>query len=208
MRHLNDVNGAGSRTLEVAGRIMAEFNGPIVGAEFGIAYGGGIERIGLLWGQRGTVYGFDTFEGHPKQLYEVCEKTQEAGADSIAVTCMDGWYEKYGKEEYSESYIRRCLDNQGLTNVHLVKGLVDETTSIDHLPDFHYCLLDFDFPIAMQNAYKLVKDKIVKGGYLCLHDVIPKGHINGLYEIYQQALKDFKLVEECPAGTHLVILKR
>lgn len=82
MIHLNDTNGASKHTLGVAERLFTEFDCDLIGAEFGIAYGGGVEAIGKLWKERGTIYGFDTFEGHPKQVANVCEYSKEVGGEN------------------------------------------------------------------------------------------------------------------------------
>lgn len=201
MIELNDTNGASHWTQIYAGKAMNEFDGILFGAEMGIAYGGGVERIGKLWGKRGIVYGFDTFEGHPKEVGERCEYSKEAGGvSSFAATCMDSWYANpdFGTDRISLQYIQSELDRQGLSNVKLVKGLITSETDVSFVPHLHYCLIDLDFPVAMWDAYNLIKDKIVKNGYLLLHDVIPKGHIHGCYEIYQRMLGEglFEIVEE------------
>ena len=87
--------------------------------------------------------------------------------------------------------------------------MITENTNIDFIPELHYVLIDMDFPIAQWNGYNLVKNKIVRGGYLCLHDMIPKGHIHGCHERYQQILKEnmFKIIlEDIPS--YLVILEK
>jgi hypothetical protein len=212
MIELNDTNGASGVTQHYANRVMHEFAGPLAGAEFGVAYGGGVERIGKLWKNRGVVYGFDTFEGHPKQIGEICPFSSMAGGrSSFAATCMDNWYkpEHYGVEAITDKYIQAELDRQGLDNVKLVKGLVTADTDVSFLPELHYCLLDLDFPLSMLEAYRLVADKIVKGGYLLLHDVVPRGHILGCWEVYQRMLEEgkFMIVEE-REDCLLAVLKR
>ena len=194
MIELNDTNGASTFTNNIAGRCLTEFTGrQLAGAEFGIAYGGGVERIGRMWRGRGIVYGFDTFEGHPKEVGEVCEFSNKAGGkSSFAATCMDNWYSSsdYGTDKIKLEYQQAELDRQGLDNVRLVKGLITEKTNVSFIKELHYCFLDLDFPLSMRQAYYLVRDKIVKGGYLLLHDVLPKGHIPGCYEVYQEILQD------------------
>lgn len=212
MIELNDTNGASTFTQEYARKVMDEFPGPLAGAEFGVAYGGGIERIGRMWRDRGVVYGFDTFEGHPKQIGDLCPFSSIGGGQSsFAATCMDNWYinPDFGRERYTDRYIQTQLDNQGLSNVKLVKGLVTADMDVSFLPDMQYCLLDLDFPLSMLEAYYLVEEKIVPGGYLLLHDVIPKGHIFGCYDVYQQMLSKgkFEIVEE-KENYLLAILKR
>lgn len=177
MIELNDDNGASIQTREVASRLLREFSAPLFGCEMGIAFGGGVEKIGELWRERGCVWGFDTFEGHPKQLGKE--------GDEHAVRCMDPQYERYGLN-FTYADIRHTLDEKNLHNVSLVKGLINAHTDISFIPHLHYVLLDMDFPVSMRDGYALVADKVVAGGYLCLHDVVPQGHINGLYEFYQE----------------------
>lgn len=211
MIHLNDTNGASFHTYEVVKKVMNEFVGEITGCEMGIAYGGGVEAIGKLWKDRGIVYGFDTFEGHPKQVADSCEYTKQAGgAGALATWCMDQWYNNpaYGTDAIKYEYIREQLDKQGLDNVILVKGLITDKTKLP-FNKLNYCFLDLDFPLSMWQAYNLVKDKIVKGGYLCLHDVLPHGHIPGCWEYYHQMLSEglFEIHKEVPECL-LAILKK
>lgn len=212
MKHLNDTNGASKLTLATALKCLTEFEGEINGAEFGVAYGGGVESIGKMWGARGKIYGFDTFEGHPKKVGEICEDSKKSGGvHSFAATCMDSWYqsEEYGTEAIKYDYIRERLDESGLSNVILVKGLVTEKTDVSFLPHLNYCLIDLDFPLSNRQAFELVKDKIVRGGYLLLHDCVPSDHIPGCYQVYQDILKTgkFELVGEYHPE-YLVIMKK
>ena len=211
MKHLNDTNGASKLTLKIAERCLTEFEGSLTGCEFGVAYGGGVEAIGKMWGVRGKIYGFDTFEGHPKEVGEICEASIKAGGiSSFAAVCMDSWYQspEYGTEAIKYDYIRKNLDEQGLLNVILCKGLVTDKTEIP-FNKLHYCFIDLDFPLSNWQAFELVKDKIVKGGYLLLHDCVPKGHIHGCWEVYQKVMGTglFELVGEYHPE-YLVILKR
>lgn len=211
MKHLNDTNGASLHTLEIAERCLSEFEGQLTGVEMGIAYGGGVEAIGKLWKDRGTIYGMDTFEGHPQEIAEICEDSKnDGGKDSFAARCMDGWYQstEYGTDAIKLNYIQSELDKQSLSNVKLVKGLITNKTKLP-FKELHYCFIDLDYPLSQIQAYELVKNKIVKGGYLLLHDMIPKGHIKGNYEKYQSILNDglFEVVKEVEPS-FLVVLKK
>ena len=200
--NLNEPFLAGPKLLDIADRVLKEFKSDIIGAEFGVAYGGGIQAIGKLWGRKGLIYGFDTFEGHPRYI----AKTE---IDAAAVHAVDMWYEKYGMEKLSIEYIQSVLSAQGLNNAKLVKGLVTENTEIEYIPYLDYVLLDLDFPTAMRTAYRLVKDKLTSGSYLCLHDVSPTGRIPGVFQLYQDIKQDglFEVfVEDFTAD--LVVLKR
>lgn len=211
MKHLNDTNGASEHTLKYALKAMG-FDGHITGAEFGVAYGGGVEAIGKIWKGKGTIYGFDTFEGHPEQIAEICDYSKAAGGkDSFAARCMDGWYSspEYGTEAIKLSYIQSQLDAQELDNVKLVQGVVTDKTKLP-FKELHYCFIDLDFPLSQWQVYNLVKTKIVKGGYLLMHDMIPEGHITGNYEYYQKIIKEglFEVFEEFPSSYLNIMVKK
>jgi hypothetical protein len=204
-----NLNGEhGNILYDLARKIMNEFDEALVGCEMGIAYAGGIEEIGKIWKGRGIIYGFDTFTGHPKQIAELCEYCKSAGGvNSLAASNMDGWYERYGREGYSYEYIRAELDRQGLDNVILIKGLIDDKTKI-FIDKLHYCFFDLDFPLSMWQAYNLVKDKVI--GYLCLHDIFPITQMPGNYEYYLKILDEglFSVYFENRNVNCPVILKR
>lgn len=211
MIELNDSNGASHITSTFAAKCLEIFDEPLVGCEMGIAYGGGPERIGKLWKDRGTIYGFDTFEGHPQdEVVENCVEAQEAGGlMSHAARCMDHWYNIYGTEGVKLAYQQAQLDAQGLDNVKLVKGLITSKTDVSFIDKLHYCFIDLDYHICMKDAYNLVKSKIVKDGFLLLHDVIPNGHIKGLYDLYCDILGtgDYKVILESPSSFIVVLQK-
>jgi hypothetical protein len=201
MKHLNEENGTNLITQNLARKLMEKFEtGTLLGAELGIAYGGGVESIGQIWKGRGVIHGYDTFEGQPKQL--------SYDSNSYEASCLDKYYEEFGKgEALTYDYQRKKLDEQGLDNVILHKGLLN-THSLDDIPYLHYALLDLDLIVSMALGIHLVKDKIVKGGYLCLHDVLPKGHIFGLWGLYQELVSSNNWkVQEVPFS-YLAVLKR
>lgn len=199
MRNLNAENGTDLITLNLVEKLMEEFDETLVGAELGVGYGGSLEAIGKMWKGRGVVHGYDTFEGQPKQL--------SYDTNSYEACCLDPYYELFGREPLTYYYQRKQLNEQGLTNVILHKGLLN-THSLDDIPHLHYVLIDLDLLVSMALGMLLVKDKIVKGGYLCLHDVIPSGHIFGLWGLYQELISsDDWEVEEKP-HSFLVVLKR
>lgn len=180
--YLNDQNGASHVVLRYCDELARTVTDrPLLGAEFGVAFGGGVQRLGRLWKPfGGTVYGFDTFTGHPKHL--------APNQGTMEAICMDCWYKTYGVDGITYDFQRRVLDDEGLTNVILRPGLIDEH-SMDDVPYLHYALLDLDIVSAMNLAWRLVRTRMLPGGYLCLHDVLPAGHIAGL-EILHQAIKD------------------
>ena len=163
--NLNHVNGADELLFDYTSQLLTEFpDEHLYGCEMGIAYGGGVEGIASMWGERGSVWGFDVFEElHPKHLAD--------DPTSFDATCMDYWYGSpdYGKERLALEYQQKIIDGLGLKNLTLVKGEVNKD-SCEDIPKLHYAFLDMDIPFSMKQGYSAVRDKIVKGGYLFLHD--------------------------------------
>lgn len=199
MIELNEVYH-GAPTRPYAQRCLNEFTGPLIGVELGIAYGGGVEAIGKLWQGRGTIHGFDTFEGHPRQL-AWSQTAHEA-------YCMEPHYQRWPNEWLTYEYQRQQLDSQGLNNVQLHRGLLQQN-SLQGIEQVHYGLIDLDMVTSMILGYTLLRDRVVPGGYLCLHDVLPRGHILGLWGLYQEILAEglWEVVEETP-GHHLAVLRK
>lgn len=200
--YLNDQNGASHVVIGYCTELAETITDrPLIGAEFGVAFGGGVQRLGRLWKPfGGTVYGFDTFVGHPKYL--------APDQRSMEAICMDCWYETYDISRTEYDYQRKMLDEEGLTNVILRKGLIDEH-SMDGIPYLHYAILDLDLVSCMTIAWTLVRPLMLPGGYLCLHDVLPVGHIPGL-ELLHQTIKDtgeYESVFESGANM-LAVLRR
>ena len=200
MHEINSKVKADVITHRIAVQAAERFKTGLVGAELGIAYGGGVEAIGKLWRGHGVIHGFDTFTGHPTQL----AYSQEAWE----AKCMTPDYIGYGYESLTYEYQRRQLDAQGLDNVILHKGLINEH-SLDDIPVLHYALLDLDFIVAMVLGYTLVRTRIVPGGYLCLHDVVPRGNMIGLWGLYQEIVAGGEWsTEGVYMENYLVVLQR
>lgn len=201
MINLNDDNGAGPITREYAQRIFIKFDNPTL-AELGSPYGGGVEQIGLMSRGKGKIFAFDTFTGHPKEL-SYSQNSHEA-------ICMDPQYAKYGVEKLEYEYQRNELDRQGLHNVILRKGLINDNSIKDAgITEIHYALLDLDMITPMVLAWKLVRPLMQPGGYLCLHDVTPREHIAGLWGLYQEILAsgEYELILE-ESKSYIVVLQR
>jgi hypothetical protein len=66
-------------------------------------------------------------------------------------------------------YQKEMLESLGLSNAHLIKGRVNPG-SCATLDQIHYAFLDMDIYSSMKSGYYGVKNKIVKNGYLLLHD--------------------------------------
>lgn len=164
MRVLNIVNGAHEVCKTYEQKCLDDFDGKLFGVIMGIAYGGDVERAAKIWRDRGTIYGYDVFEDlHPKHLSD--------DQNDFDATCMDGWYKDYGTKELEYSYQVEELKRLGIDNAFLIKGEVDVNSCKD-IPYINYAFLDMDLIVSMVNGYNAVKDKIVKGGYLLLHDVV------------------------------------
>lgn len=201
---LNEAANNGDHTViyKYAQKTLDEFEDNLVGVELGSAYGGNVEYIAKLWGDKGKFYGYDTFKGHPKQLAKVGE--------DFARDCMDYWYQDdvFGRDKLSYEYQRGVLDGLGLANAVLVKGLVREDSCKD-LDKIHFAFLDMDLPLSMSNGYKAVKDKIVKDGYLLLHDVTQKDHIPGLYTWFNDEVLTSGMWEQIEESSrYLAVLRR
>ena len=99
LKWINVSNGTAGYQIKLLEKLMAEFsNDKLVALEVGSAAGGAVEFTAKLWGERGAVYGYDTFEGYPKDLADD-QESSEAHA-------MDIWKEipGFGKEEISYEY--------------------------------------------------------------------------------------------------------
>lgn len=206
---LNEVNGCKERELDYMKRTMSDFHGEdmhLYGVIMGIAYGGSVEELARIWRGKGTVYGFDTFEDlHPRHLAE--------DGNEREATCMDHWYREdvYGTDMLSYRYQRGVLDSEGLDNAVLVKGEVRKDSCKD-IPHIHYAFLDMDLIESMKIGYEAVKDKIVKHGFLLMHDVTSKGNLPRLYDwFYNDVIyKDWDMweIEAIYPENHLGILRR
>jgi Macrocin-O-methyltransferase (TylF) len=202
MRALNAMNGADKIIYKRAEIIKDRFQTPIFGL-LGTAYGGEGEHIGKMCKQEGgLVFMFDTFTGHPRQI-SYSDKSHEA-------YCMQPQYDMYGTEELDYDYQRKELDRQGLDNVRLVKGLINDDSfrdiGVNHL---HFAFLDLDFLNAMALGLTLVQPLLVKGGYLAMHDVVPRTHIFGLWGLYQEIMASgqYRVVDEV-ITSYLVVLEK
>jgi hypothetical protein len=192
-------------------KAMSEFEHNINYAEFGVAYGGGLLSCCHVLSERGFVYGFDTFEGHPKNEVLKCKYSMEAGGlQSVAATCMDGTYEQGISKKFNYDYdsVNFYLTNHGLNNFELVKGLIDENFVVTQ-DYFDVALLDLDIPYSMKILYEKIKNKISPGGYLIMHDVNINNKIPGLWQLYQEILEEnlFEKFEEISENDFVILRK-
>jgi hypothetical protein len=117
--------------------------------------------------------------------------------DDFEAICMEHWYTTLGTEKLAYPYIRGSLDSEGLRNVTLIEGEVEDK-SCDFIDEIHLAWLDMDMINSMRTGFNAVADKIVKGGLLVTHDVKPQGHIKDLYELFFNELIDPKKWVEIP----------
>jgi hypothetical protein len=201
LQWLNNENGADEICAKYHQKVLDKFKDNLVGVVMGSAYGGEIEYMGKLWGDKGIVYGYDTFEDlHPAHI---CKDK-----DALEATCMQTWYEKatHGIIKLNQSYQREQLDKLGLKNVKLVKGIVNKDSCKD-LDKIHYAFLDMDMVESMRPGFEAVKDKIVEGGYLLLHDVQHIVEVRKWYDKVVATDKRYKLIKEYGREL-LMVLKR
>ena len=148
-------------------RIPEEFGGALYGAEFGAAYGGTVATAASAWRGRGTIWGFDTFNGHPGHLVHAALPARDNEANT-----MNTHYAKHGTEGLSVDYQRAELARMELPNAILVPGLIHaDSCRAAGVPKLHYAHLDLDILESMETAYANVLPLLVPGGYLILHDV-------------------------------------
>jgi len=163
LKTLNALNGADKVCDLYEKKCLEEFSTPLIGVLMGIPYGGDVERLAKTWSERkGKVYGYDTFEGHPKHL--------APDMTCFEATCMDLWYQELSMEGTKIEYQRQELDKMGLTNAYLVKGLISKDSCKD-LPYINYAFIDLDILASMEAGFEAVKYKLAKGGYLLMHDI-------------------------------------
>ena len=197
LRWINIGNETGLIQLLTLGNLLEKFpNEELIGLEIGCAYGGGVEAGAKLWKGRGKFYGYDTFEGHPVDL--------AANPEDLEATCMEMWYndENFGTWRLDHKYQTTKLYEQGLDNAFLVKGRINEH-SFDDIEKVHFAIIDLDLIKPTKIAYEAIKDKIVVGGYLFMHDALPKDHLPMIHSyVYHQIIPEgrWKIMYESPKG--------
>lgn len=202
---INIINGADKVETYYSNKIKEIFpNDKLIGVICGVAYGGSVEAIAKSWIGIGKVYGYDTYEKHPKHLSD--------NPLSEEAICMDQFYEQcaFGSNNLSIEYIDNTLKNLGLNNFSLIKGEVNKN-SFDILDKVHYVMLDMDLEKPMRLSYDILKNKIVKNGYLLLHDTV--GHYDNTFPLLEKLYNDikgeglFEVIEDIPSS-YLSVLKK
>ncbi len=164
--------------------------------EFGVAYGGNLERISRII-PHGTLHGFDTFEGHPKEHYK-----DMSGVDTRQLNCMDRVYKIHGPPTTKECMNKYFNDNN-INNVHLHKGLINDK-SLNNIKEIDFALLDLDIVEPMRQVLKMVHPHISVGGFIALHDV-------GTFDSedwYRFVCKPDEYVVSYPLKNALVVLEK
>lgn len=207
MEILNDCNGAHEVVVQYSNHVAEAYpNDHKNVVLMGIAYGGEVEAIAKWYKKKGidgTVYGYDTFEDlHPKHLAE--------DKNSFEATCMDSWYGQFGVEKISHEYQTKVLSDQGLDNAKLIKGEVNKD-SCKGIDKIHMVFLDMDMVESMRSGFEAVAEKVVSGGYIILHDAIPKGHIPKVHEwVFNELLADGTnwVLDFVKRNSFIVIIKK
>lgn len=173
---LNGNSNVGIRQDAAISELLNTFKGKhLTALEIGSPYGGAIEFMARKMGKNGTAYGYDTFEGHPKDLAD--------DPMSMEAICMDYWYQDdvIGKYGLSYEYQTKALARLELPNTKLVKGRINEH-SFDDIKKIHFAMIDLDLIKPTEVAYNAIKDKVVKGGYLFFHDSTSPTHLPAIYD--------------------------
>lgn len=203
---LNASNSTANIEVEFVKTLLTTFKEDLTILVVGSAYGGEVDTLSQIVYGRGKVYGYDTFEGHPKDL--------AFSSKNLEATCMNMWYNSdldcYQKDKLTYEYQRKVLDERKLTNAILVKGRVNEH-SFDDIEKAHLVMLDLDMIIPTIIAYNAIKDKIAQGGYIFFHDAVPHDHLPMIYHfvhdgVYKEVSRWDKILESEPGL--LSILRR
>ena len=162
LKWLNRGGKASEFQLKKIEEVLSNFLGKITVLEVGSAYGGAVEEIAKI-SKRINVYGYDTFEGHPKDLSK--------DVKSVEAVCMDYWYRSdvFGTSTLDYDFQLKVLKSLKLNNAHLVKGRINEK-SFGDLDKIHFAMLDMDLIVPTRIAYEALAPKIVQGGYMMFHD--------------------------------------
>jgi O-methyltransferase len=139
--------------------LSAKLSGDLI--ECGVFRGGSLVEIGRIAKERApskTVFGADTFEGHPFDGPEDVPPDQQ-------VIHRAGLFS-------SNSYDRVAgmLKDNGLANTILLKGLVGDT--LPTLGDRKFCFahLDLDLYISTKQALAYIAPRLVAGGIIVFDD--------------------------------------
>jgi hypothetical protein len=198
LKTLNDINGADKVCEEYEKKILEQFKDNLIGVLMGIPYGGDVERLAKIWGEKGKIYGYDTFEGHPKELAK--------DPKSFEATCMENWYKQYGTEKTKYEYQRAEFDKMGFADVVILrKGIVTKNSCKD-LPYINYAFMDMDILKSMVDGFEAVADKMVSGGYLLMHDIDNLPNLKLWWET--EVLKDKRFEEVEPIRALTGILRK
>ena len=102
------------------------------------------------------VYAFDTYAGMPETDLAIDAHRQRdfAGVDL--------------------GELRRFIDAQRLTNLHLIEGLFEDTapTALGRVGAIRLAHIDCDIRSAVQYSYEVCKPYMVKGGYIVFDDAL------------------------------------
>jgi O-methyltransferase len=130
--------------------------------ECGVFRGGSLVEIAARLRELGSnkkIYGVDTFEGHPFQ-------SDEDVPDDGRVVHRTGLFADNHLERVQE-----CLNEAGLANVILLKGLVGEVLPQRFAEEkFCFAHLDLDLYLSTREALAFVVPRLVSGGVIVFDD--------------------------------------
>ena len=115
-------------------------------------------QIGLTVRESGLskqIHGIDTFEGHPY------ESTEDIGANGSLVH-HKGLFSGNSMEKVNEA-----LATQGLSNVTLHKGMVEQVLPKFLNHQFCFAHLDMDLYQSTRSALEVIASRITPGGIIC-----------------------------------------
>jgi len=136
------------------------FEGSVI--ECGVFRGGSLVEIAAKVRELGSdknIYGVDTFEGHPFQ-------SEEDVPDDGRIVHHTGLFGDNQMER-----VQNCLNEAGLTNVTLLKGLVGEVLP-RRLNETKFCFahLDLDLYLSTREALAFIVARLVPGGIIVFDD--------------------------------------
>jgi predicted O-methyltransferase YrrM len=151
--------------------------------EFGCFKGGSalfMAKVCAELGYKSQIWGLDTFGGMPQT-----DKTIDAhNIGDFADTDL---------EELSE-YTVKC----GLSNLHWVKGLFEDTTGriLGKSSKFVLAHIDCDIRSAVKYSYHRVKDRMVDGGYIVFDDALVSSCLGATEVVEDEVIREDKLNSE------------
>lgn len=139
-----------------------------------------LKGMGEFGRETKTVYGFDTFDGHPrprKGELDVWGKDQYLLYEELSVNQLgDGSRSRWGFADFSEVEEMLKREVWGMCDVQLVKGLCEETIPIAAPKSISVLRLDVDWYEPTIFSLRALYPRVSSGGILIVDDF---GHHGG-----------------------------